>query len=248
MINKLKKAFFFTLMMVLGAAASWAQGDDITKKALELPPFHSISLNSSYTVYIKQTNKQEVRVEALTEIFNASEFKVENGVLHINLEKKKSTGKSIWEKIDDIKITNTMKVFVSVKDFKSLMVNGNGKIVAENSLSADLITLAVNGAGSMDLDIKGKEVNTLVSGSGNIKLKGYATVNNINVSGSGSVNSFNTELEQLKVNVYGSGSCEAKASESAILAVYGSGSISLKGNTKKVVQNSYGNGNITRAY
>ncbi len=48
----------------------------------------SIYVNSNYTVYLKQTNKQEVKVEALADIYSLTEIKVENGVLLINVEKK----------------------------------------------------------------------------------------------------------------------------------------------------------------
>ena len=81
----------------------------MTKKVLELPEFKGIYVNSNYTVYLKQTNKQEVTVEALTEIFSVSEIKVENGILMVNVDRKPdSPNKSIWQKIDDIKLNPTM--------------------------------------------------------------------------------------------------------------------------------------------
>jgi hypothetical protein len=102
-----------------------------TKKVLELPEFKGIYVNSNYTVYLKQTNKQEVTVEALTEIFAVSEFKVENGILMINVDRKpESPNKSIWQKIDDIKLNPTMKIYVSVKNLNDLQVNGNGRIIS----------------------------------------------------------------------------------------------------------------------
>src|SRR5690606_38004443 len=89
----------------------------VTKKTLELPEFKAIYVNSNYTVYLKQTNKQEVSVEALTEIYSATEIKVEDGILMINIERKpESPNKSLWSKIDDIKLNPTMKLFVSVKN------------------------------------------------------------------------------------------------------------------------------------
>ena len=87
-----------------------------TKKVLELPEFKGIYVNSNYTVYLKQTNKQEVTVEALTEIFAVSEFKVENGILMINVDRKpESPNKSIWQKIDDIKLNPTMKMALKMR-------------------------------------------------------------------------------------------------------------------------------------
>src|SRR5688500_18135281 len=97
----------------------------VTKKPLVLPEFKGISVNSNYTVYLKQTNKQEVSVEALTEIFSISDIKVENGILMINIEgKPEAQNKSLWAKIDDIKLNPTMKLYVSMKNINELQVNG----------------------------------------------------------------------------------------------------------------------------
>src|SRR5687768_9453115 len=121
----------------------------VTKKPLELPEFKSIYVNSNYTVYLKQTNKQEVTVEALTEIFSVSDIKVEDGILMINIERKPdSPNKSLWAKIDDIKLNPTMKLYVSMKNIAELQVNSGGKIISENSLAANNLLLAVNGNGS----------------------------------------------------------------------------------------------------
>src|SRR5688500_19685852 len=96
------KRYTIVLVVMICSTSIMAQ---VTKKTLELPEFKSIYVNSNYTVYLKQTNKQEVTVEALTEIFSASDIKVENGVLMINIERKpENPNKSLWAKIDDIKL------------------------------------------------------------------------------------------------------------------------------------------------
>src|SRR6478609_85538 len=145
-----------SLIILLFLAFSIAAQAQVTKKTLELPEFKSIYVNSNYTVYVKQTNKQEVSVEALTEIYELTTIKVENGVLMVNVERKpENPNKSVWAKIDDIKIKPTMKLMVSVKNINELMVNGGGKIISENSIASDYLALSVAGSGNIDLDIKG---------------------------------------------------------------------------------------------
>src|SRR5690606_28700575 len=123
------------LALVLCFSAQLAVGQ-VTKKVLDLPEFRSIYVNSNYTVYLKQTNKQEVSVEALTEIYSATEIKVVDGVLMVNIERKpEAPNKSLWAKIDDIKLNPTMKLYVTMRNIDDLQVNGGGKIIAENSLA-----------------------------------------------------------------------------------------------------------------
>ncbi|MEY4931621.1 MAG: hypothetical protein RI909_2345 [Bacteroidota bacterium] len=245
-INFILAIILVSLSLLTIASFSLAQ---TTKKTLELPEFKSIYVNSNYTVYVKQTNKQEVTVETLPEIWDLTTIKVENGVLLVNVERKPDNpNKSIWSKIDDIKIRPTMKVMVSVKNINELQVNGGGKIISENSVASDYLNLLVSGSGSMDLDVKGNNLKSEISGSGNIMLKGYATFNDISMSGSGSMNAFALELENAKVKVSGSGACELTAAASIEATVLGSGTIKHKGNTKNVSKKVYGSGAVDRAY
>jgi hypothetical protein len=235
-----------SLLLLSIASVSLAQ---TTKKALELPEFTGIYVNSNYTVYLKQTNKQEVTVEALSEIYQLTEIKVENGILMINVERKPDNpNKSIWAKIDDIKLNPTMKVYVSAKSIKELQVNGGGKIISENSLAADQLSIGLSGSGSMDLDIKGNQLTTTLSGAGNITLKGYATNNEIALSGSGNLYAYACELESARIRVSGAGYCELFVSNQLDAVILGSGSIKHKGNTKNVSKKLYGSGTIERAY
>lgn len=235
-----------SLFLLTIASFSFAQ---TTKKTLELPEFKGIYVNSNYTIYVKQTNKQEVTVEALTEIWELTTVKVENGVLMVNVERKPdSPNKSIWAKIDDIKIKPTMKLMVSVKNINELQVNGGGKIISENSIASDYIALSVSGGGGIDLDLKGNNLTTEISGSGSITLKGYATTNDIVMSGGGSMNAFACELETAKIKMSGSGTCEITASAYLDAVVLGSGSVMHKGNTKNVSKKVYGSGVVDRAY
>jgi hypothetical protein len=241
---KMKISTAILLALIVNTANS-----QITKKVLELPDFKAIYVNSNYSVYLKQTNKQEVTVEANTDIFTASEFKVENGILMINLEKKAdNASKSIWAKIDDIKLSPNMKVYISVKDINEIQVNANGKVISENSISSNDLTLGVNGSGSMDLDIKGNAVKAEVTGSGTLALRGYATSLDLFVSGPGNLSAFNFPLEDAKVKVSGAGTCELNVTNSLTAVVMGNGIIKHKGSTKTTSKKVFGAGAVERAY
>jgi hypothetical protein len=221
----------------------------VTKKTLELPDFKSVYVNSNYTVYLKQTNKQEVVVEALTDIFSATDIKVENGILMINIERKpENPNKSLWAKIDDIKLNPTMKVYISVKNLNELQVNSNGKIISENSISADNILLGIAGNGSMDIDLKGNLVKAEVTGNGNLTLRGYATTLDALISGPGTLNGFNCPIDNAKVKVSGSGLCQLNVSQNMDALVLGNGQVKHKGNTKTTTKKIYGQGVVERAF
>lgn len=239
------KKLLTLVCVILGTVAS-AQ---TTKKTLELPEFKGIYVNSNYTVYLKQTNKQEVTVEALTEIYSVTEIKVENGILMVNVDRKPdSPNKSLWAKIDDIKVNPTMKLYVSVKNINDIQVNGGGKVITENSIASDYINLAVNGSGSLEIDLKGNTVKAEISGSGTLTLKGYASTIDAVITGTGSLKGFACTLDNAKAKVSGSGVCEINVASNLEAMVVGSGSIKHKGNTKTATKKIYGSGSVDRAY
>ncbi|MGK7391014.1 MAG: head GIN domain-containing protein [Candidatus Cyclobacteriaceae bacterium M2_1C_046] len=238
-----------SVIFLLASFAVYADGNDVIKKTLELPEFHSVSVNSSYTVYLKQTNKQEVSVEALKEYYDISEFKVKDGVLHININKKEdNASKSLWAKIDDIKLAPTLKVYISMKNVKKLSVNGSGKIISENSIASPEIDLLVSGAGSIDLDLKGSVINSEISGSGNIKIKGYASDHKILLTGSGIMNAYDFEVERANAHLSGSGNCEINVSDALEARIHGTGLLQHKGNTKSVTSEIFGQGTVKRTH
>ena len=92
-----------------------------------------------------------------------------------------------------------MKIYVSVKNLNDLQVNGNGKIISENSIASDYITLGVAGGGSMDVDLKGNTIKAELSGSGVMTVKGYATSMDAVVSGSGTLDGYNLPWKPQKL-------------------------------------------------
>jgi len=215
---------------------------------LNIADFHSISCNSRYTVYLKQSNKEEVRVEAQKEIYEISEFIVKDGVLEINIKKEKSKDKSVLRQIEDIKILPTLNVYVSIKDVKALQVNGSGKIITENSIASDDLTISIAGSGEMEIDVKGKNINAKISGPGDLKLSGYANNLDLALSGSGEAEAYEFEVATASCKLYGAGSAQLNVSDELTAEIYGNGNIQVKGATKNVTKKIYGYGELERTY
>jgi hypothetical protein len=240
-----KSNFILAILFLLGSTSIYAQVNNYD--VMNIVDFHSISVNSAYTVYVKQSNKEEVRVEAEKEIFDLTVITVKEGVLHINIKKDDSkTSKSIWQKIDNIKLLPTMKVYVSIKDVQNFSVNGNGKLITENSIAADKISLLVAGTGSMEVDLKSENVNAKLAGPGSLSIKGYAENMEIENSGAGSIEAYDFEVQNATANLYGLGSIKINVANKLSGNIYGSGNILVKGATKEIVKKEFGMGTIER--
>lgn len=242
----MKKSIFILGILVLFISTSLlAQVNNYD--VMNIVDYHSISVNSAYTVYVKQSNKEEVRVEATKEVYDLTEITVEDGVLHINIKKDESqASKSIWQKIDNIKLLPTMNVYVSIKDVQELSVNGNGKLITENSIAADNLYLQVAGTGSMEVDLKTKTLEAKLAGPGNLTIKGYTNNLVLDNSGAGGIDAFEFEAQNANAKLYGLGSIKMNVSEKLDAKIYGSGNIFVRGATKEIIKKEFGAGEVER--
>ena len=154
------------------------------------------------------------------------------------------------EKDDDFATLNPDAVLTATANKTALVLikDDLGKEALKDTWTAPEYGFSAAADYRILLDVKGNNLKTEISGSGNITLKGYATTNDIVMSGSGSMNAFACELETVKIKMSGSGTCELSASASLDAVVLGSGTIKHKGNTKNVSKKVYGSGVVDRAY
>ena len=247
--KKMKRVFYsvslVAVFMLFFSTSNYAQ----IHKDLNLPEFHSVSLNSAYNVTIRQSNKQEVGVNVEEDIWNISKFYVEDGVLHIDIEQKDDgSKKSVWQKIDNIKIMPTMKVAISMVAIKKLTVNGSGTIEAENSINANNMALEMNGTGKIIMDLKDQNTSVDIYSEGEIELSGFCTTLKADVAGGGKLNAFNLEAQNANAKVRGKSICQINVSQVLEGYVFGDGELAHKGETKNVKKSVKGRGKINRAY
>jgi len=240
-----KSIFILGILFLFSSSSLLAQVNNYD--VMNIVDFHSISVNSAYTVYVKQSNKEEVRVEAVKDVYDITEITVKEGVLHINIEKDDSkASKSIWQKIDNIKLMPTLNVYVSIKDVQKLSVNGNGKLITENSIAADKLELLVAGTGNMEVDVKTKDLDAKLAGPGDLTIKGYTNEMNLENSGAGEIDAYEFEAQNATANLYGLGSVKMNVSEKLDAHIYGSGNMLVKGATKEIIKKEYGTGELER--
>jgi len=240
-----KSNIILGILFLISSTSLFAQVNSYN--VMNIVDFHSVSVNSAYTVYVKQSNKEEVRVEATKDIYDLTEITVQEGVLHINIKRDESnSSKSIWQKIDNIKLLPTLNVYVSIKDVQNLSVNGNGKLITENSIASDKLSLLVAGTGSMEVDLKSESINAKLAGPGTFTIKGYADNMNIENSGAGSIDAYGFEVQNAEASLYGLGSMQINVSGKLDAKIYGSGNMLVKGATKEIVKKEYGAGLLER--
>ena len=91
-----------------------------------------------------------------------------------------------------------------------------------------------------------KELESRISGSGNIRLTGSAGSSTSNVSGSGNFIAGDLVTSSSVVRVSGSGNAKINANEKVVAGVSGSGDVRYTGDAKSVRSSTSGSGNVSK--
>lgn len=241
----LKRLTFFYLIATictLNFSAS-AQSDSETREFRE---FSSISVRNSAHVYIKQGNKQSVRMEGPEEALAKITTEVNGRELIIGSE----NGEDFWEWTKSIFSSSNdfdeVSIYITVKELENISVSGSGNLTGEGSFSTDELNIRVSGSGSVNLNTQADFIKTHISGSGNIQLAGKSEFGESSISGSGKLIADELETEKYTIKISGSGNCSIYATEEIEATISGSGKVRYRGEPSSVNSNISGSGSVRK--
>ncbi|MDR1161323.1 MAG: DUF2807 domain-containing protein [Tannerellaceae bacterium] len=147
-----------------------------------------------------------------------------------------------------------LEINASAKELKKVAVSGCIDFVTANAFRSDRLEIAISGAsdvkinhptqidqfiirisGAGDLiaeELACKELETNISGAGDIVLKGKADKARFTVSGAGDIKAYDFMVKDLECKVSGSGDAKITATETLNATVSGTGDIRYKGNAR----------------
>lgn len=183
--------------------------------------FNRIAFRTAGKLYLRQGSPQKVEVEGDREFIEEElEIRVDGDKLIIGKESNWGWG---WHNNDEERIT----VYVTVPNIEGLSVSGSGDLIGETKITTSRLNLAVSGSGSLTIeaDVSG-DVDSDLSGSGRIDLKGKCRDFDTHVSGSGKIDLSITVAERANFGVSGSGKVRAAGTaQEAKATISGSGQV-----------------------
>lgn len=206
---------------------------DAVSQTRQAAPFHSIHLDGGADVIIT-AGGDGLRVETEENILPYVVTEIDDGVLHITTK----SGISIT--------THTgIKVYASMKELRSVAIGGSGRVSSDGIVPGGKLALSITGSGDIAMPVDRDEIESVITGSGTIELRGKTTRHIVEISGNGDVKSLGMTAETASVEITGSGSAEVNASTALDVEISGSGNVNHKG-TPQVKSSITGSGRITR--
>ena len=132
-----------------------------------------------------------------------------------------------------VKSKTPIRIWVTTAEIEGLYLSGSGNIITETNIKTKEIELKLSGSGNINVkDLSCDEVDAAISGSGNIDVDGKADELSIAISGSGNCSADQLQTSETDVKISGSGDCKVNVSKELTVAISGSGSVYYAGNPK----------------
>jgi hypothetical protein len=229
---------FITLSLIAscinGQIRKTVRGDgNVVKKERSAESFDGIKVSSGVSVYLTQGDKESITVEADENLHEYIITEVKGGTLHVYTDA-------------NIREAERERVYVTMKDIKSLRTSSAGDIIGETPIKCEDVDLDVSSAGDIKIELTAKRVEVGISSSGNIRLTGEADKLNADLSSAGDLEAFDFKVKEADVSASSAGDARVNVSEKIIARASSAGDITYKGDPKYVDAHSSSAGGVHR--
>lgn len=199
--------------------------------------FTGVSSSGNFDVFITMGSKESLKLDGDQDLINEIETKVEDGTLKIRFK----NNKNMWKWNNKGKVT----VYVTAKSLNNLSLSGSGDMEVKGAIKGENLDTKVSGSGNMVFTVNVNDFMGAISGSGKITANGSAGSSEIAVSGSGDFNGKNLKTEETDIRVSGSGNVTIHADKTLNAKVSGSGNVRYGGSAEVSISKS-GSGSISK--
>jgi uncharacterized protein YxeA len=194
---------------------------EVVKKERTASSFDGIRASTSIDVYLKQGEKESITVEADENLHEYIKTEVREGVLHVYADV-------------NIREAKMKRVYVTMKDVRSLKTSSAGDIIGETPLKGDDIEIGASSAGNIKVELYGKNITVDISSSGDIILSGEAETLDADLSSAGDLEAYGLKVKEADVKVSSAGDARIYVSGKLVARASSAGDVSYQGNPKYV--------------
>ena len=203
----------------------------VVTKDREAGSFSGIRASTGIDVYLKQGDSQSITVEADENLHEYILTEIEGDVLVVYTEV-------------NIRDAEEKKVYVTMKEIKSVKASSAGDIIGQSPVKTDEIEIDASSAGDIRLEVYAKEIEVDISSSGDVTLKGEADVLEADLSSAGNLSAVELKVREAEVYVSSAGDADINVTEKLQARASSAGDVHYSGNPKYVDAHSSSAGSI----
>lgn len=196
--------------------------------------FNGLDMGISADVFFSKGMVQSLRIVGDDNILPHIDTDVRgDGVLEISSRKNYRTDVGI-------------KIYVVMQQINGLILSGSGTIQGQSPFVTNELELKITGSGNMDMDVDANEIQSLISGSGPVNLRGTALFHRIEIPGSGNMNALNLITNRCEITISGSGDCHVFVNSVLDVKISGSGNVYYMGSPGSITTDITGSGQVVK--
>jgi hypothetical protein len=189
----------------------------ILSETREVAYFHSIEIRGGCQVLFEKGVQQELIVEAEQNILPLIKTWVRNdGTLIVESERS-----------DDSSIG--VMVYASMLEIRSFVIVGAGKVVGLQPFATGELTLLIDGAGSIEMNVNTENVYSTINGGGHIDLSGSAEFHKVEINGAGILDALDFVTSVYELTISGAGYCCIHVTNVLDVVLAGAGIVYYRG-------------------
>jgi hypothetical protein len=210
------KCLFLALLAIV-VNTSVISAENIVKD-ISVKPFSSVEVSTVCNVFLIQGDKESVRVESDKDLSDILSVENNGEKLIIGIKEGRKMVSS-----------SKMDIYITFRMLNAISVKVAGNIESNNTLKMNDLNLSVKAAGNLNLSLSCTKLEANLKAMGNVNLKGSAKETVLNCKGLGNINANDFKVENLTVNLQGTGNVKVYAVTEISIDASGTGNISYKG-------------------
>ncbi|MGE0089472.1 MAG: head GIN domain-containing protein [Bacteroidales bacterium] len=223
MKTKISKVLLMSVILTsaITLQANSTNLQDIKKENRSVGDFSSIVFSISGELYLSQGDKNEVIIEADSDVLEKITTEVKGDALVIEFEK--------WYNQNN---RGKVNIYITMKSIEKITLTGSGNILNKTKINSYDLELVLTGSGSINMnDLTTQNVKSIISGSGEIAIKSNTKGKLLDavITGSGTIDASLLSFATADLTITGSGSISADVFEKLDAFITGSGKIKYTG-------------------
>lgn len=210
----------------------------VVSETRNVQEFDQIVLNGEGNLLLSPEDKPGLRIEGEDNIINLITSQVEDGILKLKYQKDGAAR--------NIKATKPINIYVQVTSLKEIHLSGSGNISNTKPLNIQTLKLSISGSGKTDMNLTGKKLISLLSGSGKFIMKGNVEDQEISISGSGLYQAEGLVSKTAHINITGAAQVFVNVKDDLDVRISGLGTVIYQG-SPQIHQSISGTGKIQQA-
>ncbi|MBQ4914509.1 DUF2807 domain-containing protein [Maribacter sp. MMG018] len=232
----------FVFAITVSCAGQWGKsikgnGENVTIDR-STADYDAIAVSGWFDVDLVDGNEGNITLEGESNLLEYIVTEVKSGKLVIKTKKGVNLKPSNWN--------NGIRITVPIEKIDAISLSGSGDIVSKTTIKGNNLSTAMSGSGDITLKVDTQSLSASMSGSGDITLSGSTQDFEATISGSGDIKAFDMEADNVNATVSGSADIKVTANKTLKARVSGSGDITYRGNPTKLDTKTSGSGDISK--